>query len=71
MSSGSRPVPPLGRPSRPLKHPGRTLADPRRSSLGARVEPEVAALLARGPASHSLAAGLLASADTAAAWQVG
>ena len=72
MPSGSRPVPPLGRLPRPRKHPGRYPGRPRRPSQGVRVKPEVAALLlARGPASHSLAAGLLASANTAAAWQVG
>jgi hypothetical protein len=68
MPSGSRPVHPLGRRPRPLKYPGR----PRDQAWRVRVKPEVAALLlAQGPASHSLAAGLLASANTAAAWQVG
>jgi hypothetical protein len=52
--------------------PVNTLADPGDQAWGARVKPEVAALLlAQGPASHSLAAGLLASANTAVAWRVG
>ena len=61
----------LGRPPRSLEHPGRYPGRPRGPSLGVRVKPEVAALLlAQGPASQSLAAGLLASANTAAAWHL-
>jgi hypothetical protein len=58
MPSGSRPVPPP-RPSTatPLNTLAGTLADPGDDAWGARVKPEVAALLGQESASHSFAAG--------------
>jgi len=58
MPSGSRPVHPQAVRRDPSKHPGRYPGRPAGTKPGgARVKPEVAALLlAQGPASHSLAA---------------
>ena len=71
MPSGSCPVPPQAVHRDPLNTLAGILADPGDQACGARVKPEVAALLlAQGPASRSRGR-VVAPANTAAAWRVG